>query len=138
MELPFNVRVLKGNFDNGNSEKSITHLTKEFLNHKIDAITASLESNKSDKKKLTEIQEKIALFRKELSILLKETEELQTQKGKKNTFHFPETPISKRELEVLLLIKEGFTNIEIGQTIIHYRKNCKISYYIYIIETQSK
>lgn len=106
---------LKGNFDNGNSEKSITHLTKDFLNHKIDTITASLESNKSDKKKLAEIQEKIALFRKELSILLKETEELQTQKGKTNAFHFPETPISKRELEVLLLIKEGFTNIEIGK-----------------------
>lgn len=105
----------KGNFTNSNAGKLINKTTKEFLFHQIEILTTSLKSDLNDKKKLSEIQHQLENFRKDLAILSKETEELKVQKTKSNGFQFPETPISKRELEVLNLVKEGFTNDEIGK-----------------------
>ncbi|PQJ77683.1 LuxR C-terminal-related transcriptional regulator [Polaribacter porphyrae] len=107
----------KGNFPNTNqaTEKSNLQLTNTFLSNRIEALKTVLTSNLSDKQKLIEIQEKIENFQKDFSILVKETEDLKSKKVSSSGFQFPETPISKRELEVLNLIKEGFTNDEIGK-----------------------
>lgn len=105
----------KGNQRNTNSAHSVLNVAKDFLFKKINDLSKTLENNLSDKNKLIEIQQKIESFQKDLAVLLNETDQLKSQKQTSNSFHFPETPITKRELEVLLRIKEGYTNIEIGK-----------------------
>ena len=47
--------------------------------------------------------------------ILKETENLGREGFADSTFNYPELPITKRELQVLELIRTGLTNEQIGQ-----------------------
>lgn len=97
------------------SDTSINRILKSVFLPKIEDIISNLESSKSDKIKISDTRNKAIDLQKQLSILLQETEILQGKTATKNEFHYPETPLTKRELEVLTLIKKGLTNEQIGK-----------------------
>ena len=100
---------------NNETKKNTSNLKEEFVLKHVKEILASLESDHNDKYKVAESLQKVKSLRNDLTALLNETKAISNQKPKKNSFQFPETPITKRELEVLQLIKEGFTNNEISK-----------------------
>ena len=54
-------------------------------------------------------------LRAHLSTLLKEATSLKETAARTTAFSYPEMPLTKRELEVLALIKKGLTNERIGK-----------------------
>jgi len=64
---------------------------------------------------VNEALEKAKGLQEQLSVLRKETEEHEGSGTTKKEFHYPELPLTKRELEVLILIKKGLTNGQIGK-----------------------
>ncbi|WP_299678542.1 LuxR C-terminal-related transcriptional regulator [uncultured Dokdonia sp.] len=95
-------------------ETTLSKISEAVLFPNIEAIISSLESTKSDKNKIKEALNKAADLQKQLKTLLKETVAIE-QTGKTiQEFSYPEIPITKRELQVLTLIKKGLTNEQIG------------------------
>lgn len=82
---------------------------------KIETIISCLESSKSDKSKLNEVLKEMVDLRKHLTILLKEIEVLKETGTTLKEINYPEMPLTKRELEVLNLIRKGLTNERIGR-----------------------
>ena len=60
---------------------------------------------------LSQVQE----LQQQVSLLLKETQEHQEEKKADKEFRYPTFPLTKREMEVLTLIKKGLTNKQIGE-----------------------
>ena len=59
------------------------------------------------------VQETEAL-QEQLSLIAGEAEEKQPAKNEKQHFHYPTSPLTNRELEVLTLVKKGLTNKQIA------------------------
>ncbi|WP_394751013.1 LuxR C-terminal-related transcriptional regulator [Spongiimicrobium salis] len=89
-------------------------LERVFL-PKIEALIACLDTENSSKKNLQEAMERATDLKKQLSLLHQETAEQKEAPRKENAFHYPELPLTKRELEVITLIKQGLTNDQIGK-----------------------
>ncbi len=96
------------------SETTLSKISKAVLFPKIEAIISSLESIKSDRNKVQEALNKATDLQHQLKTLLKETETLEQTGKTLHEFNYPEMPITKRELQVLTLIKKGLTNEQIG------------------------
>ena len=98
-----------------NPQTTISRISEAVFFPKIEAIISCLESSKSAKSKVSEIREKATDLQKQLTILLRESETLEQTDNTLNAFNYPEIPVTKRELEVLTLIKRGLTNEQIGK-----------------------
>lgn len=109
--------VQRTRFVNNNNQihkNNITTNTKDFILKNIDDLLTSLDSDIKDSQKTATSREKLKHLRNNVSQLFSETEAITIRQSTKTSFQFPEIPISKRELEVLQLIKEGLTNDAIG------------------------
>lgn len=95
-------------------DTNMKKISETVLFPKLESIAQGLESSKNDKEKIKEALQHSQDLRKELSLLLKETENPEASQTSSREFAYPEIPITKRELEVLKLIKEGLTNKQIG------------------------
>ena len=93
---------------------SLHKASKTIFLPKLEAIIGCLDSSKSDSIKLMEVLQKVKAFQKDLTILLDETEVLEDGSNEESEFNYPQLPITKRELQVLSLIREGLTNEQIG------------------------
>ena len=100
---------------NAGSDISINRILESVLFPKIESIISCLESTKSDKMKVNEVLKETAGLHKHLTILLRELEVLKDPAKHSKAFNYPEMPLTKRELEVLNLIKKGLTNERIGK-----------------------
>ncbi|SHG19541.1 LuxR C-terminal-related transcriptional regulator [Flagellimonas flava] len=89
---------------------TMERVSKTVFFPKLEVIISCLESAKSD-----EALQKTRELQKDLSQLLKETASADRTETSSKEFAYPEMPITKRELEVLKLIKEGLTNKQIGE-----------------------
>ena len=89
-------------------------VTKAVFHPKLEAIISCLESDRSDKAKVLESLQKTLELQQDLSVMLQETKKLESKNKSINSFTYPETPLTKRELEVLTLIRKGQTNEQIG------------------------
>lgn len=67
----------------------------------------SLEAVVESLKTMTELNEQVA-------VILKESKEHQYNKAHEE-FHYPASPLTRREMEVLTLLKKGYTNNKIGE-----------------------
>lgn len=103
------------------SDSSIYRILKSVFLPKIEDIILTLD-NSSDKNNALH---KAIDLQKQLSILLQETKTLQQKTTPTNEFNYPETPLTKRELEVLTLIKKGFTNEQIGKQLFITKRTVK-------------
>lgn len=102
-----------------NSEKFKSDITihsvlERVFHPQIEAIISCLGNQNSNENKVNEALKKTKDLLEQFSRLLKETEEHEVTAKTKKDLHYPQLPISKRELEVLLLIKKGLTNGQIG------------------------
>jgi len=71
-------------------------------------ISHTLESIKQSLNQAEELQHQILL-------ILKESVELHSEKPPGTGFHYPSSPLTNRELEVLALVKKGYTNNKIAE-----------------------
>lgn len=102
----------------GNATKSdltINRVSETLILPRIKTIISYLESSASDKSKVSKVLNTTVALQKDLKELLNEATELESEYKTSSTFTFPEMPITKRERQVLALIKEGRTNEQIGE-----------------------
>lgn len=96
-----------GETSNGDFQKIVTRV----FNQQFNDIVAVLESGKVQQE---ELLTKVKSLQQQLAELTKEVEAYD-YKPEKKEFHYPELPLTKREQEVLGLIKQGRTNAQIGE-----------------------
>lgn len=97
----------------GGSEPSDANLpiVTRILQQELNEMTTLLESGKVNQE---EILSKVKALQQQLKELTQEVE-AHDQTQKEEAFHYPEIPLTKRELEVIHLIKSGRTNAQIGE-----------------------
>ena len=104
-------RLQQSNYGEKIESGTTIHSVLERIFHsQMEAIISCL----GDKNKVSEALAKAQDLQEQLSLLSKEVEERE-ETGGKNELHYPEMPLTKRELEVLVLIKQGLTNSQIGK-----------------------
>ncbi|WP_435623601.1 LuxR C-terminal-related transcriptional regulator [Flagellimonas sp.] len=97
------------------SKGNMDGVTETIFYPKLETIISCLKGDQSDKRKVLESLEKTVQLQKDLKVLFHETRKLEGKNNTMGTFNYPETPLTKRELEVLTLIREGHTNVQIGK-----------------------
>ena len=103
--------------ENRKPDSTIHNVLDRVFNPQMEAIISCLEDPKGNKEKVNEALKKAKYLKKQLSLLRKESKEHEETEGPKKEFHYPEMPLTKRELEVLNLIRKGLTNGQIGKQI---------------------
>ena len=93
---------------------NLKRVSEGIILPKIEAIITSLKSTMRDNLKVSASLNELVALQNDLNLLLKEVETLASETGKAVEFSYPDLPITKRELQVLCLIKEGLTNDQIG------------------------
>lgn len=96
------------------STKSGTDVQKiltRILRQELEEMAGMIASGNAEQE---EILNKVKGLQLQLNELTHEAE-AQQQSQKEEVFHYPELPLTKRELEVLVLIKQGITNSQIGE-----------------------
>ncbi len=96
-------------------DTTISKILDLVFRPKIEIIISCLENLEGDENKVKEALKETIDLQKHLTILLKETEALKGISATINKVNYPEMPLTKRELEVLTLIKKGHTNGQIGK-----------------------
>ena len=99
---------------NYSTKTNLKRIAEGIILPKIRTIVTSLQSEMSDSLKVQASLQELIHLQKDLNQLLHEANMMETNQNNFNTFSYPEMPITKRELQVLVLIKEGFTNEDIG------------------------
>ncbi|MEO1713506.1 MAG: LuxR C-terminal-related transcriptional regulator, partial [Bacteroidota bacterium] len=81
----------------------------------LDRIITQLEQDGSNPDKVKRALKDSRDLRKQLELVQQEMRILHGKEASPKEFQYPETPLTKRELEVLQWIKKGLTNEQIGQ-----------------------
>ncbi len=97
------------------SDATIRKVLERVFHPQIEAIISCLDTPNSNKDKMNEALNKAKELQKQLSIISKEAKEQEGTEMRTKEFLYPESPLTKRELEVLILIKKGLTNGQIGK-----------------------
>lgn len=97
------------------SDATIHKVLERVLHPQVEAIISCLDNPKSNMGKMNEALNKAKDLQKQLSMLSKEAKEQEGTKMSRKELLYPESPLTKRELEVLILIKKGLTNDKIGK-----------------------
>lgn len=112
---------------NTNIESDITiyKVLERLVHPQLEAIISCLNNQISNKGKMNEALNKAKDLQKQLSILNKEAKEQEGTEMKTKEFLYPGSPLTKRELEVLILIKQGLTNGNIGKQLLITERTVK-------------
>lgn len=107
---------LQQNTDEGSDHfhTSFKKLLDKSISPKISEAITVLRSDDDDHAKVDRTLQTLNSLQEQLKSLIKESS-TQTPNGGASSFRYPELPITKREMEVLRLIKVGRTNDEIGK-----------------------
>ncbi len=97
------------------SDTTISNVLERIFLPKIDTIITNLDASQSSKPQINKAFNTAKDLKKQLALLHKETKDQDTSDRKVKELHYPELPLTKRELEVITLIKEGLTNDQIGK-----------------------
>ena len=97
------------------SDTTIRSVLERVFHPQMEAIISCLDNPNSNKDNRNEALSMAKDLQKQLSMLSKEAKEQEVTEMKTKEFHYPELPLTKRELEVLSLIKKGLTNRQIGK-----------------------
>nr|WP_299384206.1 LuxR C-terminal-related transcriptional regulator [Allomuricauda sp.] len=110
---------------NQDTESPMGKVAKTVIAPKLAGIIDCLNSSKSEQGKVNDALQKAMELKRDLTHLLEETEALQNSDQGPRAFNYPEIPLTKRELQVLHLIKEGLTNNQIGQQLYITKRTVK-------------
>ncbi|WP_422857815.1 LuxR C-terminal-related transcriptional regulator [Flagellimonas sp. S174] len=97
-----------------NPISDLKRVSEGIILPKLESIIASLQSGMGDYLKVKTALQELIHLQKDLNQLLFESNILKDNKNPSNAFSYPKNPITKRELQVLSLIKDGLTNEVIG------------------------
>ena len=97
------------------SDKIVHRVLEQVFNPHIETIISCLDNPNINKNKIKEALNKAKELQKQLTMLSKETKEQKRTETNTKELLYPELPLTKRELEVLTLIKKGLTNGQIGK-----------------------
>ncbi|MEK6152434.1 LuxR C-terminal-related transcriptional regulator [Flavobacteriaceae bacterium 3-367] len=96
------------------SDTAIRRALERIYHPQMEALISCLEGPKSNQDKVKEALKKAKELQEQLSMLHREAQEHEGADVAKE-LHYPQLPLTKRELEVLTLIKKGLTNGQIGK-----------------------
>lgn len=102
-------------YQNTQSDTTIRHVLERVFLPKIDTIITNLDASQSSASQIHKALHTAKDLKKQLALLHKEAKEQDTNDKKTKELHYPELPLTKRELEVIDLIKKGLTNDQIGK-----------------------
>ncbi len=97
------------------SSKIVHRILEQAFIPQIEAVISCLDNPNINKNKINEALNKAKELHKQLDTLNKESKEQEIVTENRKELLYPELPITKRELEVLTLIKKGLTNSQIGK-----------------------
>jgi two-component system, NarL family, sensor kinase len=112
------------NFNPSSKETALNEVIERVLQSRIDGLVTGLHDADSllEQKKISKGIELIKQsldqakeLQQQILLLTGETEERKQDKNKDVRFHYPTSPLTKRELEVLILIRKGLSNKQIGE-----------------------
>ena len=108
---------LQQSYDRENIESDTTILSvlERVFHPQIESIISCLDDSEVNKEKVNEALNKVRNLKELLSQFRKEAGVLEGTIRTKKELHYPEAPLTKRELEVLTLIKKGLTNGQVGK-----------------------
>ncbi|WP_340201755.1 LuxR C-terminal-related transcriptional regulator [Ascidiimonas sp. W6] len=100
---------------NMESDATLQRILEHVFKPQLETIISCLDHPNSNKNNIIEALGKAKELQQQLTTLRKETQEKEASETKTKELLYPELPLTKRELEVLNLIKKGLTNSEIGK-----------------------
>ncbi len=101
--------------NNLKSDVSLHKVLERVFHPQIEAIVSCLGNSDSNDNKISEALHKAKELQKHLTMFSKETKEQEKARNNSKEFLYPDLPLTKRELEVLTLIRRGLTNGQIGK-----------------------
>ncbi len=99
------------------SDKIIKRVLDNVFDPHLKTIISCLDTPNLDKREIHEALNTAKELQKQLNVLGKETKAQERAESHKKELLYPEQPLTKRELEVLHLIKKGLTNNQIGEAL---------------------
>nr|WP_298997053.1 LuxR C-terminal-related transcriptional regulator [uncultured Allomuricauda sp.] len=97
-----------------NPISDLKRVSEGIILPRLESIITSLQSGMGDNLKVKTALQELIHLQKDLNQLLFESNTLKDNRNPSNAFSYPKNPITKRELQVLSLIKDGLTNEAIG------------------------
>lgn len=97
------------------SDKIVSRVLEQTITPQIETIISCLDNPNLNKTRVNKALKKAKELQEQLKMLHKETKEQEKKDNGSKELLYPELPITKRELEVLTLIKKGLTNNQIGK-----------------------
>ncbi len=97
------------------SDDTISGVLERVFQPKLQDLISCLNDTKRSTNNVNKALAKAIDLQEQLSLLRKEVKEYKGTSAKKKELHYPELPLTKRELEVLTLIRKGLTNNQIGE-----------------------
>ncbi|MEM7552221.1 MAG: LuxR C-terminal-related transcriptional regulator [Bacteroidota bacterium] len=94
---------------------NIRDLLERVFRPHIEAIISLLDHSRNNEDYVHEALQKVKDLQKQLSLLGKEVEAYEAKGSSSKELHYPDLPLTKRELEVLTLIQKGLTNTQVGE-----------------------
>ena len=101
--------------DSAKSEDVLKRISEGIIIPRIEKIIASLKKTNCNDVNLRSLLNELTTLQSDLSLVLKEEETKDLGNKGPDEFNYPDLPITKRELQVLSLIKGGLTNHQIGK-----------------------
>jgi DNA-binding NarL/FixJ family response regulator len=97
------------------SENSMYHVLERVFKPQLDSIISLIDTSNVTDKNINKALSTALKLQEQILMLCKESERHDATIEQKKELQYPDLPLTKRELEVLSLIKKGHTNSQIGQ-----------------------
>lgn len=97
------------------SNSAIHEVLERTLGPQLEDVIFSINEATNDSEKVIGALKKALALQEQLAWVKRENSPKELHSKARKEFQYPETPLSKRELEVLNLIRKGLTNNQIGQ-----------------------
>ncbi len=104
----------RDSFDDVQSNSKVLEAFKHVFQPQLTSIISRIEDAKVTDKKITEALDMAMDLEQQMSLIYKEAAKQEESAQSSKEFQYPSTPLSKREIEVLHLIRKGLTNNQVG------------------------
>lgn len=97
-----------------NQPSAVLEVINRVVEPGVEELVQSLQGTKSKDRNVLLALEKAEELHRQLLLIRKEIGEETKERISDNAFHYPTSPLTNRELEVLVLVKKGMTNKQIA------------------------
>lgn len=99
------------------ADSSIKDVLKRVVYDELHVISSDINklTALTDSETMREVNAKIGQLQKQVGLLIDESSKKEEEVKEEATFHYPASPLTRREIDVLKLVKEGLTNASIAE-----------------------